>query len=203
MIHRLKTQTEFFNEVKNGNKDFELRNNDRNFKTGDQVTLLEYNEFNICLGNVLHRRIKYILKGGKYGLNEKYCILGLEKINPEKKAFNYVFGQFLVESEELIKNRKRQSFDLIINDDLSNLNNFDISVFYTEQNRKKLKEHSLSEPLSKLKLDREMYMKSFREASAHSRSLDLPKEVTNDYLSALESKIMQYDTSIKELKERF
>ncbi len=42
MIHDLKTLPEFFNAVCHGHKSFEIRNNDRNFKLGDTLHLLEW-----------------------------------------------------------------------------------------------------------------------------------------------------------------
>ena len=39
--HDLKIQAEYFAEVINGNKTFEIRNNDRNFVEGDKVVLHE------------------------------------------------------------------------------------------------------------------------------------------------------------------
>lgn len=58
-------------------KTFELRLNDRNFKVGDLVTLIE-----VCNGvktgrRVFAQEIKYILHGGKFGLPETHCILQL------------------------------------------------------------------------------------------------------------------------------
>ena len=40
--HHLKTVQPYFGDVKAGNKTFELRKNDRDFKVGDIVTLREY-----------------------------------------------------------------------------------------------------------------------------------------------------------------
>lgn len=42
MTHHLKTKPEYFQAVINGKKPFEIRNNDRNFQTGDKVILEEY-----------------------------------------------------------------------------------------------------------------------------------------------------------------
>lgn len=42
MEHRLKIYPAFFEAVLSGRKNFEIRNNDRNFKPGDTVTLCEY-----------------------------------------------------------------------------------------------------------------------------------------------------------------
>jgi len=41
-IHKLKTVEPFFSQVNSGEKRFEVRKNDRNFQTGDWVTLIPY-----------------------------------------------------------------------------------------------------------------------------------------------------------------
>ena len=43
MIHELKTNPECFEDVISGKKTFEVRENDRDFKTGDLLALNEYN----------------------------------------------------------------------------------------------------------------------------------------------------------------
>jgi hypothetical protein len=74
--HQLKTETEYYQAVEKGLKQFELRKNDRNFKVGDILILVEVvNEY--ATGRKLGLPpIKYIMHGGKYGLDEGYCILG-------------------------------------------------------------------------------------------------------------------------------
>lgn len=75
--HELKTETQYYQAVEAGLKTFELRVNDRDFKVGDMVTLVE-----CCNGVITGRRrypkeIKYILYGGAFGLPETHCILQL------------------------------------------------------------------------------------------------------------------------------
>lgn len=72
--HFLKTESKYYQEVESGNKNFELRKNDRDFRVGDVVYLEE-----VVNGKVTGRmlrpvEIKYVLKGGKYGLPETHCI---------------------------------------------------------------------------------------------------------------------------------
>lgn len=81
MIHELKTHSEYFKAILTGDKTFELRKDDRNFQRGDELLLKEYNPLtNTFSGKFLHRRIKYILRGGKFGLEEGFCIMSMEKI---------------------------------------------------------------------------------------------------------------------------
>ena len=42
MTHFLKTKPEYYQAVIDGSKPFEIRKNDRKFKTGDKVCLMEY-----------------------------------------------------------------------------------------------------------------------------------------------------------------
>ena len=75
--HNLKILPEYFEAVKDGRKNFELRMDDRDFKVGDWVYLQEY-DWNKYTGQTLCRKIVYILRNcEQYGLKEGYCILGL------------------------------------------------------------------------------------------------------------------------------
>lgn len=84
MVHELKTWVEYFQLVASGEKPFELRKNDRNFKLGDELLLREYDkDAKKITGRILHRKITYVLQGAEteiFGLKEGYCIMGLEKI---------------------------------------------------------------------------------------------------------------------------
>jgi hypothetical protein len=78
---------QYFEEVKEGLKDFELRKDDSGYEVGDILILQEYLN-NSCItgrtGKEITKRIKYILRNcPQYGLQEGYCILGLEDIETE------------------------------------------------------------------------------------------------------------------------
>ena len=78
MIHELKTLPVYFGEVWNGNKTFEIRKDDRGYKVGDSLKLLEYNSLGYT-GRICNRKITYILKDcEKYGLKEGFVILGMQ-----------------------------------------------------------------------------------------------------------------------------
>ena len=79
IVHELKTINPFFEDVFNGAKDFEIRKNDRNFKVGDRLKLIEFEKGKEKKRYVL-KDIKYILTGGQYGLSYDYVILGLKDI---------------------------------------------------------------------------------------------------------------------------
>ncbi len=71
----LKILPKYFNDIIYGNKRFELRKNDRNFKVGDIVLLNEYDVKNT--GRYCYIIITYILDNcPEYGLDKEYCIFG-------------------------------------------------------------------------------------------------------------------------------
>jgi len=72
--HYLKTETKYFQAVERGEKKFELRKNDRNFKVGDMVYLQETVNGVRTGRDLSSLEIQYILYGGEYGLPEDYCI---------------------------------------------------------------------------------------------------------------------------------
>ena len=75
-IHRLKTLPEYYGAAISGEKTFELRKDDRGFRVGDVLRLMEW-EDDRYTGREMSWRIKYILRGPVYGLAEGWCILAL------------------------------------------------------------------------------------------------------------------------------
>ena len=75
--HRLKLASMFFDAVDTGKKSFELRKNDRNYQIGDILELHEMSNGEET-GRVTEKQVVYILEGFK-GLEEGYCILGLDE----------------------------------------------------------------------------------------------------------------------------
>jgi hypothetical protein len=76
MKHELKILPEYYEAVLNGTKSFELRKDDRGYKVGDTVRLMEWQD-GLYTGRDLVLKIKYILRDcPEYGLMEGYCILG-------------------------------------------------------------------------------------------------------------------------------
>lgn len=84
--HELKTPARYFEAVERGDKTFEVRLNDRAFQTGDTITLAKMDNEGKCYetpsGNrfekiTLKRKITYILQGGQFGIEPRYCVLGL------------------------------------------------------------------------------------------------------------------------------
>lgn len=75
-VHSVKIGKEFFEDVKNNIKTFELRKNDRNYKVGEILELHEY-EAGEETGRTCRKLITYMLKEFT-GLQDNYCILGLK-----------------------------------------------------------------------------------------------------------------------------
>ena len=87
--HELKLLTEYFKDVESGLKTFELRKNDRDFQVGDTLILKEYYQGDtdykdsICTpphytNKQIEKKVVYMIKGGQYGLQKGYVILGLQ-----------------------------------------------------------------------------------------------------------------------------
>ena len=75
-VHSVKIGKEFFEDVKNNIKTFELRKNDRNYKVGEILELHEY-EAGEETGRTCRKLITYMLKEFT-GLQDGYCILGIK-----------------------------------------------------------------------------------------------------------------------------
>jgi hypothetical protein len=76
MTHELKILPQYYKEVKEGNKNFELRKNDRDYKVHDIIRLRAWDGEYVDKAP-LERQIKYILKDcPEYGLKDGYVILG-------------------------------------------------------------------------------------------------------------------------------
>lgn len=93
-IHELKVWPEMWAALESELKTFEVRDNDRGFAVGDLLHLREWDpaRYVISEGNTrgyrndwaytgreLWRRVVYILYGGRFGLPENLCVMGLEK----------------------------------------------------------------------------------------------------------------------------
>ena len=80
MKHTLKIYTEFFNSIVNGTKLFEIRKNDRikKYAVDDTLVLEEYDpESDKFSGKQIQCNVSYVLNGGRFGIDEGYCVLGL------------------------------------------------------------------------------------------------------------------------------
>ncbi|MDO4945451.1 MAG: DUF3850 domain-containing protein [Ruminococcus sp.] len=93
-VHFLKLNIEFCDDVLNGKKNFEIRNNDRGFQTGDLIKFiptdgtysvdLNGNETQLARHPISERiyKIKYILSG--WGLKNGYVALAIEEVSKDE-----------------------------------------------------------------------------------------------------------------------
>lgn len=76
MTHKLKTYPNFFQVVEKGEKTFEVRKNDRNFKIGDNIILDEYDPIeNMYSGRHIHATITYIMDDNNPFINLKDYVI--------------------------------------------------------------------------------------------------------------------------------
>ena len=78
MVHELKVWIDYYKDIENGSKKFELRFNDRNFQVGDTLHLREYNHIdNYYTGKDVTKEVGYILDDTKFGLKDGWIVMGL------------------------------------------------------------------------------------------------------------------------------
>lgn len=83
--HELKTWPVFFESIRNGDKTFEVRKNDRSFQRGDVLWLREWHPGGTSgrsgyTGNDEYRTVTYVLTGDEWGIKEGYCVMGLSEV---------------------------------------------------------------------------------------------------------------------------
>jgi len=79
MRHELKTHPEPFEALKSGVKRFEIRKDDRNYAVGDYLHLRKWEpEAKEYAAESALARVTYKVPGGKWGLAEDLCVLGVE-----------------------------------------------------------------------------------------------------------------------------
>jgi len=75
MIHELKINPIYADEFIKGNKQWEIRKDDRNFKVGDLIKFVINGTIKIYFVE-----ITYIFKGGEYELKKDYVIMTVKKM---------------------------------------------------------------------------------------------------------------------------
>lgn len=71
-VHFLKLDSKYIEAIENGTKSFEIRKNDRNFKTGDIIIFTDAN--GKVIFSYFWHTITYILADvPRYGLKKGYC----------------------------------------------------------------------------------------------------------------------------------
>lgn len=85
--HKLKVWATFWPALVSGEKSFELRKNDRDFKVGDTLLLREVDEDLVYTGQELRKRVTFIVHGG-FGLVFGHICMGLGDLNGENQSTN-------------------------------------------------------------------------------------------------------------------
>ena len=105
MIHQLKTETEYFNDVISGKKPFEVRKNDRNFMVGDFLGLNELTDHKVDskenhaeTGRCCLVEITYVLTDPRF-VKEGYVVLGIRPC-AISKARN--LGRYTIDENDLL-----------------------------------------------------------------------------------------------------
>ncbi len=89
MKHSIKIQQPYLRHILEGKKTFEVRKNDRDYQVGDTIyfmPLVDENGYDVY-GNGYTAQlftITYLHQG--LGMQEGYCILGIEEIQPPSKT---------------------------------------------------------------------------------------------------------------------
>lgn len=79
--HYLKTWPKYFDAVARGEKNFEVRRNDRDYQVGDTLILQRYDpKTGDYTGAEIDKRVTYILPGNDFGVAADYCVMALEDI---------------------------------------------------------------------------------------------------------------------------
>ena len=114
--HELKIQPQYFKNVINGIKTFEIRKDDRGFEVGDILELREVNG-TVYTGKSVDMEITYIFKGGSFGLEAGYCILAINPYFNMKKTLvnileNYSTKQLADKFDRYFKDMGKRKFNV-------------------------------------------------------------------------------------------
>lgn len=85
-VHRIKIGATFFKEVASGEKTFELRKNDRGYKKGDILEMMEFKDGKNT-GRTVRVLVTYILEEFA-GLKDGYCIMATSLMNENGEPFD-------------------------------------------------------------------------------------------------------------------
>jgi hypothetical protein len=80
-IHKLKTWPTYYDAIAAGEKNFEVRKNDRAFQKGELVELIRTESdgsgYYGTHPQTMTFRIGWLLQGGQFGIEPGYCVLSL------------------------------------------------------------------------------------------------------------------------------
>ena len=77
--HILKCHAPYFDDIASLKKMFEVRYDDRDYRVGDDLVLREYAPATAQYsGQTVRRRVRYVMKGGQFGIMPNHVVLTLE-----------------------------------------------------------------------------------------------------------------------------
>ena len=82
-VHQIRIAAMYFNDACSGKKPFELRKNDRHYKEGDILEMMEFKDGKNT-GRIVRVLVTYLLEDYT-GLEEDYCIMGTKVIDYTKE----------------------------------------------------------------------------------------------------------------------
>ncbi len=86
MDHELKTWPHSYQLVANNDKPFEIRRNDRDYRTGDTLHLREWDpDLHEYTGRSLRRAVTVVVLNVQ-GLRPGYCVIGLTTLPEDSKT---------------------------------------------------------------------------------------------------------------------
>lgn len=89
-IHMLKTWPAPFQALVDGTKTFEVRLNDRDYKVGDWLHLVAWDpDAGKGLGVSAHAPVRYVLHGGRFGIEKDHVVMGLGEVRMGEPATDW------------------------------------------------------------------------------------------------------------------
>ena len=82
-IHQIKLRDIFCKAVLNGDKNFEIRKNDRDYKKGDYVLFIPVNEYGVVFPHPIIEKvyeITYVLSDSGWGMKDGYVVFGIKEV---------------------------------------------------------------------------------------------------------------------------
>ena len=82
-IHELRCDFELFPDCVEGRKRFDIRKNDRGFRVGDVLKMLQTNRHDrdSYTGHHAFFSVDYIIQDSNYGLKDGYCVMGITMLS--------------------------------------------------------------------------------------------------------------------------
>lgn len=112
-VHYLKTHTRYFDEIDEVGKNFEVRNNDRGFESGDYVILADFDpDTQVYSGRAKVAQISYVLRNYP-AIQNDYVVFGIIDIRKSTRTVeeNITFDIFKSLMKEVLEFRKGKEWD--------------------------------------------------------------------------------------------